>query len=316
MSQRIGRREFVRAGARAGITAVLGAGLLAGRSRGQEAPLPPPPDLAVVTGPDAYGNTMRAVELLGGIERFVPKGASVALLPNVQSRHPGTFTKPEIVRAVIRMCRRAGAERVACLSWLTQKHWDDTGLAAVVSAEGAVLRLVPADEGEYRSVPVPRGRALKEARVLKAFYEHDVFINLPVTKDHVGNKFTGTLKNLMGLNERSNNRTFHREHWKTDPEDIAHLDRCIADLNTVIEPALNLVDAMEFIVSNGPMGPGELLRPRKVVAGRDRVAVDAYCASLWGLNPSDILTIRFAREHGLGTTDLGGLKVEEAVLGS
>ena len=79
---------------------------------------------------------------------------------------------------------------------------------------------------------------------------------MPITKDHAGNKFTGALKNLMGLNSPGNDRTFHKPNWKTDPDDIAHLDQCIVDLNQVVKPALNIVDATEFIVSNGPFGPG------------------------------------------------------------
>ena len=35
---------------------------------------------------------------------------------------------------------------------------------------------------------------------MNEFYDYDVFINMPITKDHAGNKFTGTIKNLMGLN--------------------------------------------------------------------------------------------------------------------
>ena len=39
--------------------------------------------------------------------KFVSKGAKVAILPNVQRWHPGTFTKPDIVRAIVQMCRQA-----------------------------------------------------------------------------------------------------------------------------------------------------------------------------------------------------------------
>ena len=62
--------------------------------------------------------TAKAVELVGGIGKFVPKGARVACSPNVQSKNPGTFTKPEILRSVIRMCKSAGAKEIACLSYL------------------------------------------------------------------------------------------------------------------------------------------------------------------------------------------------------
>ena len=213
---------------------------------------------------DDYGKAaVKAVELLGGIKRFVPKGAKVALLPNVQSRHPGSFTKPEILRAVIRLCKKAGASEVNCLSWQTAKQWEDTGLKAVIDAEGAGLKLFEKDESLFKPVPVPDGVVLKEARILAALYDHDLLINMPITKDHAGNKFTGTMKNLMGLNSPESNRTFHRPNWKTDPDDVAHLDQSIVDLNKAVRPALNVVDATEFIVSNGPFGPGQLFRPQQ-----------------------------------------------------
>jgi len=113
------------------------------------------------------------------------------------------------------------------------------------------------------------------------------------------------------LNSPGSNRTFHRDGWETDIDAIGHLDQCIADLNTVISPDLCVVDATEFITTNGPFGPGELTRPGKVVAGTDRVAIDAYCCTLWGLEGKDIIHIRKAHEHGLGEIDLTKLCIEE-----
>ena len=258
------------------------------------------PTVGVGIGEDYGKAAVKAVELAGGIKRFVPKGAKVALLPNVQSRHPGSYTKPEILRAVIRLCKKAGAADINCLSLQTVKQWEDTGLKAVLDAEGAGLKLFEKDESLFKPVPVPNGVVLKEARILAALFDHDLLINMPITKDHAGNKFTGTMKNLMGLNSSESNRTFHRPNWKTDPDDIAHLDQSIVDLNKAVRPALNVVDATEFIVSNGPFGPGQLFRPQRVVAGTDRVAVDAYCASLWALKPEDIVQIKRGAEQGLG----------------
>jgi uncharacterized protein (DUF362 family) len=137
---------------------------------------------------------------------------------------------------------------------------------------------------------------------------------MPITKDHAGNKFTGTMKNLMGLNSPMSNRTFHRPNWKTDPDDVAHLEQSIVDLNKAVKPVLNIVDATEFIVTNGPFGPGEIVKPRKVVAGTDRVAVDAYCASLWGLKAEDIVQIKRASEQGLGVMDLRKVVVRETAV--
>jgi uncharacterized protein (DUF362 family) len=307
MRRTIGRREFIKAGAGAGLTLAFGRAMIAAPGT-----LPArPPVVGVGVGEDGGKAAAKAVALAGGMRSFIRKGATVALLPNVQSRHPGSYTKPEILRAVIGLCRKAGAKRVDCLSWQTVKQWEDTGLKAVLDAEKAGLRLFEKDEDLFKPVPIPDGVALKEARVLTALFEYDALINMPITKDHAGNKFTGAMKNLMGLNSPGCNRTFHKPNWKTDPDDIAHLDQCIVDLNKAVKPVLNVIDATEFIVSNGPFGPGQLFTPQKVVVGTDRVALDAYCASLWGLKPSDIVQIRKGSEQGLGQIDLGKVSLKE-----
>jgi uncharacterized protein (DUF362 family) len=307
MRHTFGRREFIKAGAGAGLSLALGR--VAASAPGTR--LARPSVIGVGVGEDPGKAAAKAIALAGGMKSFLRKGAKVALLPNVQSRHPGSYTKPEVLRAVIVLCRKAGAQRIDALSWQTVKQWEDTGLKAVLDAEKAGLRLFDKDEALFKPVAIPAGVALKEARVLTALFEYDALINMPITKDHAGNKFTGALKNLMGLNSPGCNRTFHKPNWKTDPDDIAHLDQCIVDLNKAVKPALNVVDATEFIVSNGPFGPGQLFTPQKVVAGTDRVAIDAYCASLWGLKPSDIGQIKRASEQGLGQIDLGKVDVNE-----
>lgn len=312
MALRIGRREFFKKSAQAGLTLAVGRELAAAVKPAGAGLAAKAVDVAVGIGADYEKAALKAVELLGGIKKFVPKNARVALLPNVQSRHPGSFTKPEILRAVIKLCKKAGAKEINCLSWQTVKQWEDTGLKAVIDAEGAGLKLFEKDEALFKAVPVPGGQALTEARILAEFYNHDLLINMPITKDHAGNRFTGTMKNLMGLNSPGNNRTFHRPNWKTDPNDVAHLEQSIVDLNKAVKPALNVVDATEFITTNGPFGPGELIKPQKVVAGTDRVAVDAYCAGLWGLNPHEIVQIKRASEQGLGEIDPAAIVVREA----
>jgi uncharacterized protein (DUF362 family) len=311
MAKRIGRREFVKKTAKISFSALIGGSVLSPFSCSQAAKC----DIAVASGSDYLGSTSKAVELLGGMEKFVKKGSRVAILPNTQSRHPGTYTKPDIVRAIIRMCKEAGAAEVNCLSCLTIKQWEDSGLGKAVKEEGGNLKLIDSgDESLFKAVPIPKGVALKEAQIMKEFFDNDVFIDMPITKDHAGNKFTGTMKNLMGLNFRVNNRTFHKENWTTDQSAIEHLDQCIADLNTAIEPTLCVVDATEFITTNGPYGPGKLIKPQKVIAGKDRVAIDAYCADLWGLEAKDIIMIKKAYEHQLGQIDLQKVRIEEVTV--
>jgi uncharacterized protein (DUF362 family) len=313
MGKRLGRREFFKKSAKIGLGYAGGRSFLAWLGKGSSQIFAgEKAELAVGVGSDYFKAAVKAAELLGGMKNFVPKGASVALLPNVQSRHPGAFTNPEIFRAVIRLCREAGAREINVLSWQDQKQWEDTGLGKVAAEESANLKLFPKDETLFKAVSISSGKFLTEAKILNEFFSNDVFINMPVTKDHAGNKFTGKMKNIMGLNSPASNRTFHRQNWKTDPSDLEHLDQCIVDLNKAVKPTLNVVDATEIIITNGPFGPGELLKPEKVVAGVDRVAVDSYCAALWGMKGEDIIMIRRGYEQGLGEINLKKINIKEA----
>lgn len=338
MSDKIDRRRFIQKG-----TAIVGSSLLAGTSiiqcRSEEPKKPdvdekakvkkpeavkndigqktveketPGVDVSVAHGSDYLKATKKAVEQLGGIERFVPSGSKVAILANPQRNNPGAFTGPKVLEGVIELCRSAGAKSIECISWQSVENWENTGLKEVVDRLGARLNISDRkDESLFKKVSIPNAKALKEAEIMTSLYESDLLINVPVCKDHAGNRFTGTLKNLMGLNSSPNNRTFHKADWDTNPESIQFLDQCIADLNLVVKPALNVVDATEFIITNGPFGPGKLHSAQKVVAGTDRVAIDAYCCTLLGLKAEEIFTITAAAAHGLGESDLSKVAVKE-----
>ena len=312
MDKKIGRREFFKKSVKIGFSAAVGYGFVSCSSGEKVAPTAEETvDIAVATGSDYYASAMKAVESLGGMKTFVPKDARVAILPNSQSKNPGTFTKPEVIRAVVEMCKKAGAKEVNCLTWLKPENWEASGLDVAVSEAGANLKFIEAEEANFKAVPVQGWKAHKEVMIMKEFYNNDVFIDMPITKDHAGNKFTGTMKNLMGLNYRPNNRLFHKQVWTTNPESIMFLDQCIVDLNKAVTPALCVVDATEFITTNGPFGPGELTKPQNIIAGVDRVAIDAYCTTLWGLTGEDIYAIRLGFEQGLGEIDLEKVGIKE-----
>lgn len=271
-------------------------------------------DVSVVQGENYFKNTLKAVEQLGGMSKFVAKGSKVAILANPHNPNPGAYTKPEILKAAIQMCKKAGAKEINCITQLDEVMWELTGSKKVVDEEGVNLVLVGhGEEDKFVLKKVPKGVNLKETRIMKEYYNNDVFINMQITRDHVGNKFTGTLKNLMGMNFGPDNEGFHNNTpiQSASPSDIRFLDECIADLNTIIKDHLCIVDATEFVITNGPNGPGEILKPQKVVAGTDRVAIDAYCCSLWGLKGEDIIAIKQAYDHKLGEIDLRKVKIKE-----
>lgn len=271
-------------------------------------------DVAVTIGGDYFENTKKAIEILGGMSKFVPKNSSVLLLGNVW-RVPGTYTKPDIFRAIARMCRDAGAKKITCVSPMPIKNWEQTGNAAVLKKEGVALKLFDyRDYSQFKRVPIPRGILLKKAEIVKEYYTHDVFINVPICKHHIDTVFSCTMKNLMGLNSYRNNRKFHIDKTDQKIDKAQYLAQCIADLNTVVTPALNVVDATEFIATNGPMGPGKIIKPQKIVAGVDRIAMGAYCIGLLNKKINDVIKIRKGYKHGLGEMNLSKVRVHEEKL--
>lgn len=311
LKKRISRRDFLKISTGIGAVVITG-GKQDAAHRKPEVKNSNSSLIAVVESSSPINCVEKAVELAGGIRSFIPKGSRVALLPNSQSRHPGSFTHPGVVRAAVRLCKTAGAVDIKALSWLPKNFWSATGLDKVLEEEGAGLIISGREDEYFDVIQLQKGKALKAAHLHKALAEFDILINMPIIKDHIGNKFTGTMKNLMGLNSPNCNRTFHKENWDTEPMALAHLDQCIADLNLAVTPALCIADVTEIITTNGPFGPGKLVRPRKVVVGTDRIAIDSYCTSFLGLKPEDIIMIRCGFAHGLGEMDLSRVRIKKS----
>jgi uncharacterized protein (DUF362 family) len=272
------------------------------------------PDLAVANGSDEIANTKAALAAFGGIKSFVKPGQTVAILPNAQGTHPGCSTNINIVKTVVDLCKEAGATEVRWLTWLPKRTWARSKLEENVAFSGAKMIFIPGEDDQlWEEFEVTRGKALKKVRVFKALFEADVFISMPIVKDHIGSRFTGSLKNYMGTSHPLDNRPFHPTF---EGENLTHMEHCIADLNTVVRaPDLIVMDAMEILTTNGPFGPGEITKPQKVIVGKDRVAIDCYAATTLGLEGKNVAMIANAYAHGLGEIDLAKVKIEQLEIG-
>jgi len=308
MSKTIKRREFMKSGAMLG-TAALAGGLLTTRPAGGQTL--PPPDLAVVTGTDRVAAVNKGLAALGGMGKFVKTGSSVGLLINAPSwwTRPGSHTHPDITLAVILAALESGAKEVRYLIDPLADYWKRAPLAAKYEQE---IRSVKKCSGNYVETPVAKNKALKKTSVVREFLDCDVLINLPIIKNHVGVGMSGNLKNLMGANANASNQFFHAGSGaKGEYDDVPFLAQCVADMNTLRKPDLCVADATEFLLTNGPAGPGELRKLGKVILGTDPVAVDAFGAPFVDLKASDVLMITKSAEWGLGQLDVSKLKIRE-----
>jgi len=238
-------------------------------ARGAEAAV----DLGVATGSPAWA-VGRALDLIGGIGRFVKRGDFVLLKPNMSFGTPpemGATTSPEVVKAVAIECLEAGARRVLVADHTIRAakvSLEYTGIEPALKGLDGVQTAALNDESRYRKVSIPRGQALREAAVAEELDRADVLVNLPVAKSHSATGVSLGIKNLMGL--VWDRRVFH----------TGVLDQSIADLATLIRPQLTIMDAMQAMVQGGPSGPGRTVRLNRIVAGVDDVAVDSYTVGL------------------------------------
>ena len=265
-----------------------------------------PADLAIVSGSNYYDATIRAVELLGGMKRFVSRGARVGLLVNSRFTKPGTYVKPQITLAVVVMCHQAGALQIVSLENTPARYWRRVTLSPEHRKHVDQMQSPRA----HRTVVIPHGVNVKKAEIVPDLLECDVYINIPIFKDHEGIRFTGALKNLMGAVADRSNQTFHLgSDSSQDRDDYAFLSQSIADANLLRRPALSVGDATEVLVQGGPFGPGPVRNFQTVVASTDPVALDACGAQILGLLPENSRMLRRAQDHGIGTINLNTLTV-------
>jgi uncharacterized protein (DUF362 family) len=316
MVKKISRRFFLKKGTRLTCLALLGNSVLPyiGRGASNSALSAEKVDITVIKGADYFNNTIKAVNVLGGMGKFVPRNSKVGILVNSPFDKPGTYVKPEIVLAVIKMCYDIGAKEIVLLRNAPQKYWNRSSLSKQYSDEIKSLKSIG---DNFVKVAISQGKKLKEASVVKTLLECDIFINIPKTKDHEGTKLTGTMKNMMGATSRSTNGFFHfGSNGKSPYEDVEFLSQCIADLNLVRRPNLCIADATELITTNGPFGPGKIIKPQQVIAGIDGIAVDSYCATILGFQGHEIKMLKQGYEHGLGALDLDKLHIKKVTVSS
>ncbi|MBS1148999.1 MAG: hypothetical protein H6Q89_697 [Myxococcaceae bacterium] len=271
---------------------------------------PGSPDLVDVEGLNAAAMTQAAIAGLGGIGAFVKPGDYVVLKANAGFANPAawaTTTNPEVVAAVAKLCLDAKAKQVVLLEYPQgkgEKCLERCGVGPALAAFPAVKvkLLTPAD---FQEVKVPGAVTLATVEVAKLLMSADVFINIPVGKNHTDAGVSFGLKNHMGLIK--NRRAFHQEH---------DLHQAVADLGRVIKPHLTVLDATRVLLTNGPAGPGDVGTPNRIVAGRNVVSVDCYGLGLarYGnqdLTLADVRYLQLAGKAGLGETDVKKLQVKK-----
>jgi len=299
------RRDFLRKSAGAGLAA--GAALsLGGYSKlWAAAPSAAKYDMVAVMGGSPEAMFDLGIQELGGMGTFIKKGQKVLVKPNIGWDRPpemGANTNPALVSRVIEHCLRAGAKEVyvfdhTCDNWVN--CYRNSGIEKAAKDAGA--KVVPGNsENYYQEIEIPGGVKLKKAKVHELLFDTDVFINIPVLKDHNSTRMTACMKNMMGV-------VWDRGFWHRND-----LNQCIADYALFEKkPALNILDCYNVMVKHGPMGVSkeDVVQMKSQIISTDWVACDAAATKMLGVDLEKIEYIPYAHKLGLGNMNIDSLNI-------
>ncbi len=249
--------------------------------------------------------TEKAIEGLGGLNRFVGRGSVVWVKPNIGwDRAPelAANTNPDVVATVVRLCFEAGAKTVRVGDNpcdMAAKAYPASGIPDAAKKAGAEVLFL--DKSRFRDKAIG-GERVKSIPIFPGILEADLVINVPVVKHHRLAISTLCMKNFMGVIEKRN--TFHQA-----------IPDCLVDLTRFMKPQICILDAVRILTANGPKGGNlkDVELAMTVAAGTDIIALDAWGAEVMHKQPSEVSSIVKGAAAGLGKIDYKAIAKEIAV---
>jgi uncharacterized protein (DUF362 family) len=235
-----------------------------------------------------------AFDLVAPSEQELGETVLVKLNAMSDEVFPGRNTSPWVLDAALGLLRdrypranltivdadAAGARQFdrACRNW---------GYDAVARRHGVPIHNLSNDPTRT----VRTGNPLApELELPVCVLEASSVVNLPVIKTHVVTGITCALKNHWGL--------LPRMRYQFHPI----VNEVIAEVNRSVNTVVSIADGTVCIEGPGPK-TGVPRVANAILAGRDRVAVDAAAAQFMGLDRAIAPHIQRAADRGVGSTD-------------
>jgi len=246
----------------------------------------------------------QAINLLGGITKFIKPGSKVLVKPNLLMAMPpdsGIVTHPEVVRQLIRLLKEINCRVIVGDGpsvW--GQHIENVDEVYQVSG----IKQVCLDEGA-QLVKFDKRRMREKFPLTVWLDECDHLISVAKFKTHEFTLLTGAIKNLFGLVSGTFKTELHKNYFK--PQDFA---RILADIYEEARPSLTVIDAILAMEGDGPATSGKPRHLGLLLAGQDCVALDSVLAQIMGIRPLDVLFIREAAGRGLGNFRLNAINIQ------
>ncbi|MFC1807782.1 DUF362 domain-containing protein [Candidatus Omnitrophota bacterium] len=264
-------------------------------------------DLVVCKGSDSYKNIVKAVESIGGMDRFVKKGQVVVIKPNMAwDRTPAQAanTDPMVVAALVNLSYKAGAKRVNVFDIPCNEDkgcYKNSGIEAAATAEGAHVFF--ADHWNVVKAKFSYKSEMDGWPILRDALACDTFINVPVLKHHRLTNLTLSMKNLMGV--------------CSGTRGIMHLNiaKNLVDVTDFINPDLTVIDATRVLINHGPSGGNtdDVVNYDRVIVATDPTLADSFACSVVRKDPMSVPYIKEAVSRKFGNADISKARINEII---
>jgi len=265
--------------------------------------------VAFVKTNDRADGVRQALELL---EMNPVRGKKLFLKPNFNSADPAPgSTHNDTLREMVLYLQKQGAERISVGdrsgmgdTEAVMRQKDIFRMAEELGFEAVVFDHLDADGW----VPFPNngGYWSRGFAVARPALESDGIIQACCLKTHrFGGHFTLSLKNSVGLVAKFIPGEDY--NYMSELHGSAHQRHMIAEINTAYKPDLVVMDGVEAFVDAGP-DQGKLVDSRVVLAGTDRVALDAIGVAIlryYGTTPDVTDGTIFEQEQIARAVELG-----------
>jgi len=237
--------------------------------------------VAFVKTSDRASGVRRAIDLLG----INPvSGKSVFLKPNFNSADPPpSSTHPDVLRSLILKLDEMGAGPITIgdRSGMGNTRQVMRTLGIFDLAEELGVGTVVFDElgaEDWVKIQPPDCHWKGGFYFAKPCLEAEALVSTCCLKTHkFGGHFTMSLKNSVGMVAKK--VPGDRHDYMHELHLSRHQRRKIAEINSAYNPVLVVLDGVEAFVSDGP-ARGKLVTPEVVIAGTDRIAIDAIGVAL------------------------------------
>ena len=241
-----------------------------------------------------------------GGRALLKSSGDVYLKPNAVDCKAYTYTRPELIEAVIRYWKDAGARNIYLFENCTQGNF--TRMVFAVTGYSEICRRLGAKEvyldeeentifefhgkDDYRSNAFRMPKFVSERLIGQK--DENLYISLPKLKTHSMAGVTLGVKNQWGFPQQGDRRADHN----------FNLPHKLADVLGLIRPDFTLIEGVEAtIYGHYPVTAFAdtcVLPFRVLVGGANAVATDLVGARLFGLTAEDVPHLKIALERGYG----------------